>query len=334
MSKSLKNFITIRQALENNTSRQIRMCFLLHKYNAPMDYGDNTMSHALVTEKIFIEFFHNCKAALREGKMSDCQKWNDSTKDLQTTLNATQIKVDEALRDDFDTPSVISVLIDLVKATNIYMENPKNIVHLVIRNVAVYVTRILSVFGLTGGTEEIGFDSSAGGGALSSREEILTPVLDALMEFRSAVRDKARANDVSGVLMECDSFRDGTLLELGIRLEDKTGGKSVWKLADPEQLQKEKEQKALEAKRKEEEKAAAAAEKAKKDAMNSLCPIEYMKQLTLDDGETLKYSMFDESGMPTHGSDKMPLNKNQSKKALKEFQGQQKKYEKCMQQKS
>jgi cysteinyl-tRNA synthetase len=331
MSKSLKNFITIRQALENNTSRQIRMCFLLHKYNAPMDYGDNTMSHALVTEKMFTEFFHNCKAILREGKMSDCQKWNEATRDMQNALQTAQLKVDEALRDDFDTPAAMSTLVDLVKTTNLYIESPQNVVHLVVRNVAAYVTRIFAVFGLIGGLGDIGFDSSAGG---SSREETLGPVLNALMDFRSAVRDKARVNDIGAVLSECDTFRDNTLPELGIRLEDKTGGKSVWKLADPEELLKEKEQKALEIRRKEEEKAAAAAEKAKKDALNSMSPIEFMKQLTLEDGTTPKYSQFDENGLPTHASDNEPLNKNQSKKALKEFQAQQKKYEKTLQQQS
>ena len=40
MSKSLKNFITIKEALVTHTARQIRFCFLLHKYNSPMDYGD------------------------------------------------------------------------------------------------------------------------------------------------------------------------------------------------------------------------------------------------------------------------------------------------------
>lgn len=43
MSKSLKNFITIRDALQIHTARQIRLLFLLHKYNVPMDYGDSTM---------------------------------------------------------------------------------------------------------------------------------------------------------------------------------------------------------------------------------------------------------------------------------------------------
>lgn len=325
MSKSLKNFITIREALENNTARQIRLCFLLHKYNAPMDYGDNTMSHAFVVEKTFKEFFHNAKAVLRDGKMSDRQKWTTVTSDLQVALQGTQAKVDAALRDDFDTPAVIAALIELVKATNVYIETPETVIHLVVRNVATYITRIFKVFGLIGGTGDIGFDSAQGG---ANREETLGPVLDALMEFRSSVRDKARAKDIGAVLSECDAFRDDALPGLGIRLEDKTGGKSVWKLADPAELLKEKEQKESEARRKAEEKAKAAEEKAKKDALNAMSPVDFMKQLTLEDGATPKYTQFDDKGIPTHASDKEALNKNQSKKAMKEFQAQQKKYDK------
>ena len=326
MSKSLKNFITIRQALENNTARQIRLCFLLHKYNAPMDYGDNTMSHAMITEKLFKEFFLNVKAVLREGKMSDPQKWNKATSQLQTTLQTARTKVDQALLDDFDTPTVMSLLVELVKATNVYLETPDQVVNLVVRNVASYVTRVFKTFGLISSTADIGFDTT-GGSSGGNREEVLAPVLDALMDFRSSVRDKARGKDLGGVLSECDGFRDESLPPLGIRLEDKTGGKSVWKLADPEELMREKEQRDLEAKRKAEEKAKAAAEKAKKDALNSLSLADFMKQLTLDDG-TPKYTKFDETGMPTHASDNEPLNKTQSKKAQKEFTNQQKKYEK------
>lgn len=53
MSKSLKNFVTIRAALSNYSARQLRFLFLLHKYNATMDYGDSTMSQAVSIEKIF-----------------------------------------------------------------------------------------------------------------------------------------------------------------------------------------------------------------------------------------------------------------------------------------
>ena len=56
-----------------------RFCFLLHKYNAPMDYGDGTMTQAVNIEKIFSEFFHNVKATLRryggegEGHVYCCE---------------------------------------------------------------------------------------------------------------------------------------------------------------------------------------------------------------------------------------------------------------------
>jgi cysteinyl-tRNA synthetase len=173
---------------------------------------------------------------------------------------------------------------------------------------------------------EIGFP--VGGG---DSGDTLNPVLDALIDFRSSVRDKARAKDVSGVLQECDAFRDDVLPPLGIRLEDKTGGKSVWKRADPAELMKEREQQELEKQRKADEKKAAAEEKAKKDALNKLSPEDFMQQLTLDDDTTkLKYSKFDEAGLPTHFHDSEELNKSQMKKAKKELQGQQKKYEKFL----
>ena len=324
MSKSLKNFITIRETLEDNSPRQVRMCFLLHKYNAGMDYGDNTMSHALIMEKQFSEFFHNVKAVLRERSIADLQKWNEETQVLQMALAAAEQKVDEALRDDFDTPTAMATLVDLVKATNVYLETPDKIVFLVLRNVASYVTRMLKVFGLIH-DDDIGFPL-AGVGGEDSTEETLTPVLDALMTFRSAVRDKARANDMNAVLQECDIFRDEVLPPLNIRLEDKPGGKSVWKLEDPE----ERKRREVEALRKKEENERVAADMAKRDAVKSMPPVEFMKQLTLEDGTTPKYTKFDEMGIPTHASDGEPLSKNQSKKAAKEFQAQQMKYEKYM----
>ena len=73
MSKSLKNFTTIRQALEDYSARQIRFCFILHKYNDPMDYDFNSMTQAANIEKIFSEYFHNIKAILRRTSLESVQ---------------------------------------------------------------------------------------------------------------------------------------------------------------------------------------------------------------------------------------------------------------------
>ncbi len=355
MSKSLKNFITIRQALEEHTARQIRFLFLLHKYNLPMDYGDNTMSHALVTEKLFTEFFHNVKAVIRQQQQQQATndnktqqqqyqfpKWNAAAYQLQGFLQDSQDKLDAALKDDFDTATAMQVLVDLIKATNSYLQQESGSpVVLVVSNIARYITRILQIFGIiTVNHDQIGFGD--GGDAAVSREQILAPVLDALVNFRSQVRDLARVQDARGVLGACDQFRDDVLPDLGVRLEDITGTNnstggttSIWKLADPQELQRERQQRQLEIQRKQEEKEKAESERLQKEAMNRLSPAEYMKVITMEDETTkqtvVKYSQFDSTtGMPTHMNDGEPLNKNQTKKAQKEFQGQEKKYEKYL----
>jgi len=335
MSKSLKNFITIRQALEQNTARQIRLCFLRHKYNSPMDYGDNTMEHAMTMERVFVEFFHNVKAVLRAAGplTSQNQKWSSEEHALDNSLSDAKKIVDDALKDDFDTPKVMATLAELVKACNNYLQSKEKATtspnSLVVRNVALYITQIFRVFGLANVRgEEIGFGTDGDGEG--DREEILTPILDSLMTFRQNVREMARTNNVGGVLNECDAFRDDVLPPLGIRLEDKTGGNSVWKLDDPDVLMKEREIREAEKARKEEEKRKQREAEALKEAQNKISPQDFIRSLTIEDGTTLKYGQFDEEGMPTHFSNGEELSKGQKKTAAKEFNSQKKKYDKWL----
>jgi hypothetical protein len=46
------------------------VCVFLCRYNSTMDYGDKTMANAVAIERIFVEFFHNVKAALRRSVRS------------------------------------------------------------------------------------------------------------------------------------------------------------------------------------------------------------------------------------------------------------------------
>jgi len=333
MSKSLKNFISIRQALEEHSPRQIRLCFLMHKYNSPMDYGDNTMQHAVEKEKTLLEFFHNVKAALRAIPHVAIEIQNKiKTQHLATALRLSVIKtrsqVHVALRDDFDTPAALAAIVDLIKKTNVYLEESVPPIASVLRLSATCVTDVLRVFGLADDGASIGFAPEGGGGP--SREETLAPVLDALLSFRSRVRDRARENNAKGVLEACDAFRDEALPPLGIRLEDKPTN-SVWKLDDPLLLLKEKQAKSLEKERKRLEKLAMEEEKAKKELSNGMPPGEFVRTLMSDDGKTPKYSSYDDvTGMPTHWHDGEKLNKSQEKKSKKEFQAQAKKYEKYL----
>lgn len=51
MSKSLKNFITIKDALKTHTAAQLRLAFLLHQWHATLDYSESTMQEAIQLEK-------------------------------------------------------------------------------------------------------------------------------------------------------------------------------------------------------------------------------------------------------------------------------------------
>lgn len=126
MSKSLKNFITIKQILKDYSARQIRMMFLLHNWDTTMNYNRETsFNEATAKDTQFTQFFRNVKAKLRcvEVKTS-VQKWAESDYQLSETLLKSKTAVHAALSDSFDTPTVINELNKLVIATNTYLTQP------------------------------------------------------------------------------------------------------------------------------------------------------------------------------------------------------------------
>lgn len=191
MSKSLKNFITIRQTLEQFTPNQVRMCFLLHKWNTTMNYSDGAMEEARAKEKLFNEFFHNVKAALRNHSPDASEKWTER----EIALNAEYIKCRDAvyvssilgypyqtcLCDDFDTEGAMNALEGLVKAYNRYVDGITAIVAPLVTTCAGYISSMFRVFGLIDPEVRIGFNK---GGDSVDEETVLTPIINILSDFR------------------------------------------------------------------------------------------------------------------------------------------------------
>eukprot|EP00903_Cladosiphon_okamuranus_P021396 g19666.t1 len=334
MSKSLKNFITIKQALEENSSRQIRLLFLLHKYNTPMDYGDDAMSGALAAEKIFSEFFHNVKAALRRTTARDPARTREAELALMSSLSNTKKEVKRCLCDDFDTPGAVAALQELVKAVNKYLDTKERagepIVADSVRGAAEYVTEIFKVFGLASPGPALGFSQGGdgaggeGGGEDSSREAVLGPALDVLSQFRDRVRACGRAGDGKGVLAACDHVRDELLPPVGVRLEDK-GDQVVWKLEDPAVLARERQQREQEQLRRKEAKEEAKRKTAEREARAKIPANEYFRRLKGEDGKDL-YTQFDDNGVPTHNAAGEEIAAKSKKKLKKDWEAQNKLY--------
>jgi cysteinyl-tRNA synthetase len=104
MSKSLKNFVKITQAIERYGARALRLLFLMYRYNAPMDYSESVMEIVAGIEKPFVEFFANVKGQLRTLSVDGRAKWGPREHEFGGLLEVAKEKVREALADDFDTP--------------------------------------------------------------------------------------------------------------------------------------------------------------------------------------------------------------------------------------
>ena len=114
MSKSLKNFITIKHILDVDkyNSAQIRFVFLLSRWNATMNYStEKTFKQAVAKEKQFKEFFSAIGAKIRDIEVKTTeQKWNDKDFSLSESLLKSKSAVRVALCDSFDTGVAVNML--------------------------------------------------------------------------------------------------------------------------------------------------------------------------------------------------------------------------------
>jgi len=123
MSKSLKNFITIRKALETHTSRQLRLLFLSQPWYKVMNYSVDGLEFVKAREKTINEFFLVIRNILQEqDKIAEIsQHWTQFDTELHNVLLKMQDKVDSSLKDNFDTPNAFNALLDLIHDTNKYI---------------------------------------------------------------------------------------------------------------------------------------------------------------------------------------------------------------------
>ncbi|XP_046978679.1 cysteine--tRNA ligase, cytoplasmic [Vanessa cardui] len=324
MSKSLKNFVTISEALKRHTARQLRFAFLLHGWKETLDYSENTMEMAIQTEKLFNEFFLTVKDALRSGyDEGSGGPWGPEEQLLSAKLSNAKEQVHRALCDNIDTRAALDALREVVGAAHVFLRSTAPRSAPLLAAAARYVTDVLHVFGAVEGPRGlIGFPVYDAGDVCL--EEVVMPYLEALSTFRAQVRDAARggaggAGGAGGVLALCDALRDDVLPELGVRLEDKPD-RTVVKLVSKEELMKEREEKKKQEAEKLRKKQELLEAQRAKEELKKIPPSEMFKK------ETDKYSKFDDKGLPTHDIEGKELSKGLVKKLQKIQQAQEKKY--------
>ncbi|GFO03375.1 cysteine--tRNA ligase, cytoplasmic-like [Plakobranchus ocellatus] len=333
MSKSLKNFVSIKEVLTQYTARQVRLLYLLHAWKDTLDYSRKTMDVALEFEKTLNEFFLTVKDSVRSIPASGCaawSKWTTSEVQLNEKFIQTKEGVHQALCDNVDTRSAMDHIRELVSAGNTYISAARKSQRVVNRalllNSATYITDLLKIFGAIPKNQAIGFPQE--GAQNENLEEAVMPHLSAFATFRDSVRTMARAQKAFDILSLCDEVRDVILPELGVRLEDHEGAPPVIKMVSREVLLKEREEKMkLEQEKKAEKerlKKKKEAEQAAKNAQDRIPPSDLFKS------EADKYSAFDDRGIPTHDASGQELTKSALKKLVKQYEAQEKKYSKYL----
>ncbi|KAB5558375.1 tRNA synthetases class I (C) catalytic domain-containing protein [Coniochaeta sp. 2T2.1] len=149
MSKSLKNFTTVREALLQPewTSRSLRICFLLTSWHDGIEVTEGVLKETAAWEsKMNNLFFKSLEAARGRSTtpLFDEKKAEESDPQLFAAYTAAKDKLDEALRDSFNTPAAMRVLSDLVNEFNLATK-PSDDTLLLISS---FITRIATIFGL------------------------------------------------------------------------------------------------------------------------------------------------------------------------------------------
>lgn len=357
MSKSLKNFITIRQALEFHSARQLRMMFLMQQWDKGMNYSDQAIDMARAEERKMKHLF-GCLKFFKRHAHSQAASGEREEKLVAKTAEVRE-GVGDALRDNFNTSKVVELLSQLVSQCYQSYEALPEACLAPVEDAAALVAEIYTVLGV----EEFAVSKD--------NEAAWTAALDAFAALRDDVRSKKtdeaaaeaaenaapalaaakaagltecakafegfledcrKGGGAAALLRHCDRVRDKDFVELGVRLEDRGTSGYVWMFDDAKVLKNELE-----------EKAAKAAEAGRKKIENRLTqkrtdlrgaekasvpPEELYRNGTSKD----LYSEFDESGVPTKLASGDEITKAKKKDMVKEVAKQKKDYEKLQKQ--
>ncbi|GMG56564.1 unnamed protein product [Ambrosiozyma monospora] len=163
MSKSLKNFITIDEALAKYSSRQLRLTFALVQWNNNLDFKESLLHEVRSIESTLNKFFKNIRALKldNEHKVESgviiSKKFSKLEKKLLDDLSVAKLKVRAAFCDNLATPFAVRALMDLVNSSNTYISGVGADIRVdPLIQVVKYITKILNILGFQTRQDQLG----------------------------------------------------------------------------------------------------------------------------------------------------------------------------------
>ena len=207
MSKSLGNFITLKEAVAKHSAEVIKIAYLSTHYRSPLDFSEEKLKECKrVKERIGV-FIKQLESRTETQIGSNCE--NIPRRFSYKEFDGLYAKFIEAMDDDFNTSLGFSVVFDIVKVINENLDKTKQF-FLEAQNLLKIILCIFSIEKLAcyPTVEDINL-------SLPSDEEINNKIA-----LRASLRKQ-------GKFKEADAIRS-ELLSKGIVLEDQPTGKTIW----------------------------------------------------------------------------------------------------------
>jgi cysteinyl-tRNA synthetase len=362
MSKSLKNFTTIKSALAQPewNHRLLRTTFLLGLWSDRVEVTEELMKAAAALEGKLNNFFLK---SIDIARHPSSNKVSPADQKLLVSLEKAKAEVDTALCDSFNTPVAMRTISDLISDFN----SAKSLADETALTVARWVTRMVAIFGLDP-EGDLSDPNRVGWSGIEIPRQA-QPYIYPASQLRDIVRQQARStsldhaallqsvgsvqvlnpdssesatvyedvldkfrNDVKkladekapakDLLVLCDQLRDTHLWNLGIYLEDRDPPLPAMVRPVDKALVAARAEREAIATAKAEAKARREAEEAEKKRLLA----EKAKVSHLEMFKTAEYTEWDENGIPTKDANG-EVAKSKKKKLIKEWEKQKKLHE-------
>ena len=200
MSKSLGNFLTVRDALEICKPRVLRFFLISAHYRSPIDFNKANLRVAETNLERLSNALERLESLAEGGESSSEEE------KLLWDVGEARKQFEEAMDDDFNTPLAISVLFSIAGAVNSYAESNAKIETSTKKEVLRIFRGLLDVLGMKFAAEGLGIDQA-------SRVKGL---MDLVVDLRQEMRHRKDWETT-------DRIRD-RLQELGLSIEDTPEG--------------------------------------------------------------------------------------------------------------
>jgi len=120
MSKSLGNFVTIRDILKHYLPETLRFLLLSKHYRSPLDFSWEAMNESEKALKRIYQTIQNIEAAQTAGKRQP----GELPSELADELNEAAQSWPRSLEDDLNTAAALGHLFTMVRLANRLLENP------------------------------------------------------------------------------------------------------------------------------------------------------------------------------------------------------------------